>query len=79
MPIAIAIVISSLNLGMVSNLTWAWMIFLEIMNHSVNVMIYSCGSEQFRKHLKRLICRNCMERDENQHSIIRETHSTNFK
>ena len=79
MPIAIAIVISSLHPSMVSNLTWAWMIFLEISNHSVNVMIYSCGSEQFRKHLKRLICRNCMERDENQRSVIRETYSTNFK
>ena len=77
MPIAIGIVISSINPSMISNLAWAWLIFLEMINHSVNVMIYSCGSEQFRKHLKRLICGACVEKKENRHSVIRETYSTN--
>ena len=62
MPIAVSLIVSSINPILISNLTWAVLIFLELINHSLNVMIYSCGSEQFRKQLIILFCKSSRER-----------------
>ena len=59
MPIAIALIITSLNPRKISPATWAGLILLEITNHSINVLIYSCSSAQFRYHLKTLLCGHC--------------------
>ena len=62
MPIAVSLIVSSINPILISNLTWAVLICLELINHSLNVMIYSCGSEQFRKQLIILFCKSSRER-----------------
>ena len=56
MPIAIALIIYSLDYESISPLGWSFVVLFELINHSVNVLIYSCGCQQFRRQLKMVLC-----------------------
>ncbi len=58
-PLAVALIIMSFSLNILSPLAIEIITFLQFTNHSINVLMYLSCSAQFRNQLKKLFCFCC--------------------
>ncbi len=58
-PVAVAIVVSSFSPTLIPILAWEFLILVQFVNHSLNVLMYISVSAQFRKQFKVILCLCC--------------------
>ncbi len=58
-PVAVAIVISEFSPTLIPLLAWQFLILIQFINHSLNVLMYISVSAQFRNQFMMVMCGCC--------------------